>query len=408
MDSLIWLLLNLATLILLAFFSMAEMAIISANPIRLEFLASQNVASAKQLLSLLKMPSRLFATTLIGVNIFMMSGSEFAREFHTSLGINPEWAPLSQIFIVILFGELVPQFAARRFSDTIALFSAPLIYGASKLLAPFVVILEWITLGINALFGTKEKTHQFLITQEEIEKILGEEEKIFEASSSKEKELETMASRLFKLKNLKAHNVMHPLREYHLYATSTTVQELRYSIKSREKWVIVQGKDEGSIVGVVFLRALLRAPEGKKVRDYLIKPWFITEEAPISALIPSFRRNSENIAFIVNSQGKTIGLLTLDHILEHLYGKPLGKPSVKLAVDVTVGGDISLPDFDAQFQTHLTPSGFDTLSHYLHAQFHELPQAGDSLRLPPYELIVKECSMTDILKVRVRTQSGPL
>ena len=123
--AMMWLLFNILSIVFLAFFSMAEMACISFNKIRMQFYVAQGSKRAKWLYALMQNPSRLFGTTLIGVNIATFVGSECARQFHSAIGLDPDLAPLSQVIIVIIFGELAPQFAARSYPENVAMLGAP-------------------------------------------------------------------------------------------------------------------------------------------------------------------------------------------------------------------------------------------------------------------------------------------
>lgn len=162
MDSISWLLLNLVSIIVLGFFSMEEMALVSLNKIRLQFFLTKGNKRAGWINYLLSHPSRLFGTTLIGVNVAMMLGSEFAREFHSSIGLDPDLAPITQVFLVVVFGELAPQFAARRYSEHVAFLGAPILYFASKILAPFIYLLGVISKIANRLMGGKRDTPRSL------------------------------------------------------------------------------------------------------------------------------------------------------------------------------------------------------------------------------------------------------
>src|ERR1700722_3738597 len=91
-----WFLLNILTIILLGFYSMQEMASVSFNRLRLQYYVSKGIKRAIWVQSLLQNPARLFGTTLISVNIAMFIGSECARRTYAALGLNPDWAPLTQ------------------------------------------------------------------------------------------------------------------------------------------------------------------------------------------------------------------------------------------------------------------------------------------------------------------------
>ncbi|NRA89902.1 MAG: DUF21 domain-containing protein [Simkaniaceae bacterium] len=150
-----FLLLVVVSLIIQGFYSMLEMASVSFNHVRLQFYVSQGSRRAKWLSYLLKNPTRLFGTTLIGVNTAMQFGSECARRFYSSLELSPDWAPITQIFVVLIFAELSPMFAARRYAENVCMLGIPILYFTSFILRPIVFVLDLICRFVNFLFGVK-------------------------------------------------------------------------------------------------------------------------------------------------------------------------------------------------------------------------------------------------------------
>lgn len=140
----LFLLLVILSLIVQGFYSMLEMACVSFNRVRLQFYVSQGNRRAKWLSNLLNNPTRLFGTTLIGVNATMQFGSECARRFYSSIDLSPDWAPITQIFIVLIFAELAPMFAARRYAENVVMLGIPIIYLTSFVLRPVIIVLDWI------------------------------------------------------------------------------------------------------------------------------------------------------------------------------------------------------------------------------------------------------------------------
>ncbi|MBA3815689.1 MAG: DUF21 domain-containing protein, partial [Parachlamydiaceae bacterium] len=152
----VWLLCNLLSIMVLAFYSMQEMACVSFNKVRLQYYVSKGLKRAVWLNYLLQNPSRLFGTTLIGVNIALVIGSECSREFHSALGINPDLAPLSQVILVVIFGELAPMFAARHYAENVAMLGVPIVYASARLMSPFLWCLGGISKLCNLIVGGKE------------------------------------------------------------------------------------------------------------------------------------------------------------------------------------------------------------------------------------------------------------
>ena len=131
-----FLLIALVCVVVEGFFSMFEMACVSLNKVKLQYAVSKKAKKAIWINALLNKPAHLFGTTLIVVNTVIQIGSEAARRFYESIGISPDFAPVTQIIIVLIFGELVPLFAARRYPEHVAKLGVPVAYFVSKILTP--------------------------------------------------------------------------------------------------------------------------------------------------------------------------------------------------------------------------------------------------------------------------------
>lgn len=404
MDSLFWLLLNIIATVFLAFYSMGEMALVSFNKIRLQFYKKESSKRAEWLNYLLKNPSRLFGTTLIGVNVAMMFGSEFGREFFNSAGIDPDLAPLFQVPFVIIFGELAPQFAARRFSEHVALLVSPLLYFSSKVMAPFVISLGWISKVANKLLGGHETHHELFLTLEELQKILEEQED--DRLKGQNQDFDSLVASIFRLRGKTARKIMTPLREVFMLSASTTVAQFRKSLKRPVDFVPIYNKEPERIIGITFIRDLIRANDTQKIRDFSRAPWFITENTPLLQILKQFRKSSQTVACVLNSRGQAEGFLSLDDLLEDIFGKDYPSPSkARKVIDVTVPGEMSLQAFNKEFGVELVEEGAETISDYLLKHFEHHPEVGESFLIPPYELIIKESSILDIKSIQVKSRT---
>lgn len=401
-EGLFWFVLFLIFTFILALYSMGEMAMISFNKIRLQFYLSEGSKRAGWLNYLFTHPSRLFGTTLIGVNVAMMFASEFARESFHSIGLNPDLTPLLSVPIIIIIGELAPQFAARSFPEHVALLLSPVLYFSSIILAPFVNFLGWISRLFNRLVGGKETHHELFLTQEELQHILEEQDE--DRPRDQGKDFDSLISSLFLLRGKTASRVMTPLNEVYAIPANTTIGFLRKNLKKGVPFIPIYHKEKNNIVGIASLRTLIRANDSKLVRDYARNPWFISEQTPLLEILKQFRKSSETVACVLNSKGVTQGLLNLDDLLEDLFGKtaPL-KTKSKQLVDVTVPGDMPIDHFNKEFGLTLSEEDYDTLSDFLMDRLDHLPEEGETVTVPPYLLTVKEVTLADVKSVQVRT-----
>lgn len=402
-----WLLLNIISIIVLSFYSMFEMACVSFNKVRLQYYVSKGNKQAIWLDYLMHHPSRMFGTTLIGVNIALVSGSEFSRNFHTAIGLDPDLAPLSQILIVVIFGELAPMFAARRFAEHVALLGIPIVYASAKLMTPLLWILGALSKICNFLVGGKESSANIFLSQDELQKILEELDEERPYAGEKE-EFNAISTNIFNLGKKEAWQVMEALSAAPKIPSNATVREMKAMIaKTNADYLLVNHRDLNNIIGIAFPRDMIRIADTKRVRDYAKAPWFITQNTQIMQILKQFRYNNQSVAVILDDQGVGVGIIHLYDIMEEIFGKVAvisDKPRAKLIIERTFPGNMKVGDFNAQFGVTLSDRVDLTLSELLTETLEHRPEVEESIFLDPFEITVKEASILGVKTVAINTR----
>ncbi len=400
-----WFFANFISIGILAFYSMEEMAFVSFNKVRLQFYVAQKDRRAIWVDKLLQKPSQLFGTTLIGVNVATFLGSEFARKFYESIQLSPDLAPITQIFLVIIFGELAPMFAARRYSEHVALLGSPLIYLSSKLLTPVIWLLEIISQAANKLFHGQQTSSNMFITADELQKILEEQDD--ENVYSESEELNAITSNIFRLKEKLAAQVMTPLSLETAVSDRLTIKQLKLEKKITTKYLIAYNRSLTDVTGIIYIKDLLGRPDGDKLKSYGEAPWFISISTPLLEILKQFRRNSENIAIVLDRQGRAVGMITFEDILDEIFGETgriTRKSQNQIIIDRTFDGQITLEELKHETGVALDGSPNETLSEWYMRMSEHHPEVGETYAVPPYELVVKETSLMGVTSIQVRTQ----
>jgi len=368
-----------------AFFSMFELASVSFNKVRLQYYLSKNYRKAKMLDYLLKKPSRLFGTTLIAVNTVLLMGSEAARRFYLSLGLSPDFAPISQFILVVIFGELAPLFAARRHPEHVAFFGVPIIYFISKLLSPFTYLIS--------LFTKNKKTEIFL-TKEEIQKAFEEKTQF----SNIDKAVRT----IFSLKNLKAKDLMLPLWFFKMVDSKAILEDIKKL--SNLHYILVYHKNKNQIVSIVKLKDILKTTSKERIINYGSSPWFIIENSSILDILKQFRHNNQIIAVVLNKLGQATGMLTLDMIFDRIFEmekvKHLEKKEV--FIEKNISGKMLVSDFNKKFKANIPFDKNKTLSDVIFEFLGYHPSIGEVVFLENFEFIIKKTSLFKTKSILVR------
>lgn len=407
-----WLLLNLLSIVILSFYSMMEMAAVSFNKVRLQYYVSKGIKQAIWLNYLLHNPSRLFGTTLILVNIATISGSEFSREFHQAIGINPDFSVFSQVILVVIFGELAPMFAARRFPEHVVMLGIPLVFASMKLMTPFLWLLGTLSKACNYLIGGNESEAKIFLSQEELLKIL-ESQQDESTFSNESREYDTVATNILNLHKKDAKDIMNPIEDSFMIPSNATVAQAKKQLEKTDKnYLGLYHQHLHNIIGIVFPRDLIRIPGKKKIREYAAAPWFITKTTKVSELLNQFRTNNKSVAIVLDNKGLSSGIINLDNVMEEIFGEtrhPLedhvgAKLENQFILERTFPGTLTLLEFKDLYDVALDPNLELTLSEFVKEHLGSHPEVGESIYIDPFEITVAETSLLDIRKVSIHTR----
>ncbi len=381
-----YLLLTLLAVAVQGLFAFFEMACVSFNKVRLQYYVSIGTKRAIWLNYLLKTPSRLFGTTLIGITASLMVGSECSRRFYEAIHLDPDWAPLTQILIVLIFGELAPMFAARRHPEQAAMFCVPLMIFVAKILSPLTMAFEALSNGIHKMMKKESSTPLFL-TREEVKMA-------FEEKDMGTDEFNAAATRIFQLKNQTAGELMIPVNQVQMAPSQSTLADVRHLLSVHFAGVLpIYHRYAHNIVGIITLHDLIPLEENRRVIDVSRSPWFVTRGTSILQLLQQFKRNNQSVAVILDPTGQAAGILTLDQILDEIFGVELHKQEVEESshyIERTLLGEMRVQEFNRQFDEHLPTHLGETLSDLIVAHLDHLPVAGESVRIGGLEFIVDE------------------
>ncbi|MCX6988421.1 MAG: hemolysin family protein [Chlamydiae bacterium] len=405
-----FLFLMISCLVIQGFFAMLEMACVSCNKVRLQYYVSKGYRRAIWLSYLLKHPALMFGTSLVMVNASLLIGSECSRRFYDSLGVSTAWSPLTQVFLVLVFAEISPMFAGRYYAEDAAKIGVPILYVCAMILKPFIWLLDLLCRSINKLFGSSSETGLYLSREELQNMIQDREENVF---FSEEKEgFNSVVSNIFSLKNQTAKEIMALVDTVQMIPLSSSIDDLRVLLSEKYcPYIPLFKKDRKNIVSIAYPRDLLRLSGSVKVKDHARSPWFITEGNSILQILKQFRKNNKSIAVVLNDLGHAVGILTLDDIIDAIFGKcddwlstgDIMPRAHHVVVDRTFSGDMKVKEFNEAFKVHLAYKGAETLAEVIIAALGHAPAREESVKIDQFELTVEEVTLLHIKTVSVRT-----
>jgi CBS domain containing-hemolysin-like protein len=297
---------------------MAEAAVLSLPLVRAKVLSEQGKNGAKNLLYLKEHIDKTLATIVILNNIINIIGSIFVGQ-HAALLFGQQWLGLASAlitFMVIVFGEILPKTIGERYKTTISLFVAQPLHGLVWLMQPVVNLV----MGATKPFLKTRKPSR--ITEEEIKMML----KMGRDAGTVENDEEILCNRVFRLNDLKAYQMMKPISHIYAVFSKSKLSEIKEAvIGSRFSRIAVYDKNPLDIVGVVQHRVLLREIARDNydacVQDFMKEPIFISHMARANTLLEKFRTYHQHLFIVQNETGKNIGLITMEDVLEELFGE---------------------------------------------------------------------------------------
>lgn len=305
------------------FFSLSETALACVNQFKMQIKADDGSRAAKLVLKVRDTYDRALTTVLIGMNIVVIISSAVATVAFYSLFKETGWmddtiATVSSIivtFLIYIFGDSLPKTIAKAIPDTISLIVVYPVYGLMIVFFPISIIFEGIAKLIQKFFKVKEEEFD----EEDFENVV---EKVTDEGLIEDDQAEIIQSALdFVDTNVK--EVLTPRNK--IFALD--IKDLNYNtinnllINSKYSRLPIYDHTLDNIIGVLVIKTYideyLKDPH-VDLRSLLQKPYFVPSSIMIDDLFKGFKKNRTHVAFVYNNSKKTIGMVTMDDVLEEL------------------------------------------------------------------------------------------
>ncbi len=384
---------------------MMEIACVSFNKVRLNYYISKKRKRAEWVHFLIQRPALLFGTTLIGVNAALFIGSEAARRFYESLGMSPDIASITQIILVLIFAEISPMLAGRRYAEHVVLLGIPILFGFSVLFRPFIWVIDAMYQRIRRWAGSPVQSGIYL-SREELQALLADRKE------EPPREFSAIVDNLLSLHGMLAKDLVQPIDEVFCAPATALVGELR-TFFEKQPFLPLYLNHRQNIVAIALPRDFLRVSAYERVREKARTPWFVTEKSGILSILRQFRRNNQTLAIVLNEKGLSTGILTLDEIVNAIFGYGKGWRAFltetprdrSIIVERTLSGDMLLSDFNAQFQAQLSFPQARTLAELVTKALGHSPAKGESVHVSDFEFTVEETPLIGSMFIHVRTNT---
>ena len=402
----------LTTLVLSAFFSGFEIAYVSSNKVHIEILKKQEGLIANILTRLTYRPSKLLATMLVGNNVaLVVYGFEMGKVMTLLLPPffqNVLWHTIISTLIILITAEFMPKVFFQIYANQLLkLFAIPA-YFFYLLFYPFSSFIIWISdFVLRVFFKTKGDYVPLSFTKVELVDYISEQ--MGNAPKKEEVDAEVqMFQNALEFSGVKAREIMIPRTEIVAVDLNETIENLIATfVSSGFSKILIYNENIDDIVGYVHSFDMFKKP--KTIKEVLIPVVTIPETIQINEVLNLLMRKQKSMAVVLDEYGGTSGIVTLEDIVEELFGEIEDEHDKDKFIEEKISDDEYL--FSARLEVdyinetyHLNlpeSEEYETLSGLIVLHTEEIPTQGETISLPPFVFSIEACSQTRIETVRV-------
>lgn len=386
-------------LLLSAFFSASETALLSVSKIRMRTLAEEGNKKAKNVEKLLENTDALLSTILVGNNLVNILATSLTTSLAISMfgssGVGIATAIVT--VLILIFAEITPKSLSAKYSDTLALSVAQALSFLVALFKPIVVVLNFISGLIIRLFGGKLEVAP-AITEEEIKTVVtvGHEAGVLE---TEEKE---MIHNVFAFGDTEIREIMTPRINVVSVGDDVTYEELMETYKKEQfSRLLVHSQSYDEVIGVLNMKDLLFKnidPSTFNVTDYMRDAYIVYEFNHVSDVFASMRNARVSMAVVLDEYGVMSGLVTFEDIIEEIVGNiddEYDKEEEELIKQIgertyLVDGTMSFNEINDEIGTHFESEEFESIGGMVLGACNGVPALHHKLILDEVEIEVEK------------------
>jgi putative hemolysin len=405
MDYVLWLEegLFVVMMVLSGFFSSSETSLFSLSNVQLEQMRRDQHPRIGLIQQLLSQPRRLIITILIGNELVNVTASVICAAIVIRvLGAENKWINLIiMVPLLLLVGEITPKVLAIRHNVAFSSFESRPIEWFARLIKPLRLIVRSVADWFITLIIGKDRSRGNIITEDMV-RILAREALGEGALDHFEAQF---IEQIFDFGNKTLEDVMTPRSDIFFLAIDRSLQEIIVEVcKSRHTKIPIYQENRDNVCGILHTRDLLGidiekfSKDPQRLQGLLRKPYFVPESKLAADLFRTFRERKLSIALTVDEYGGVTGLVTMEDLLECIFGE-IHSPSDEVdQVSIkdlgegryAVEGSMPVTEFNQEMGSELSDEWGETIGGLLLHHYGELPPQGDKIEIEGFRFIVTE------------------
>lgn len=395
-------------------FSSAETALTVVNRVRLKALAEDGNKKAQTALNVLEKYGKMLSAILIGNNIVNLSASALATTLAIKISLPVGIATGVLTVVILIFGEIVPKNMANFYSEKLALFYASVIAGLMKIMTPVIFVVDKLANGLMRLFhiDTSKRT---AMTETEARTYVevSHEDGVIE---SEEREI---IYNVFDFSDAVAKDVMIPRIDMVSISEDAGYDEVMDLFKEcMYTRIPVYQEDKDNVIGLINIKDFILVPQKENfhISDIMRQAYYTYEFKKTADLLMEMREKRVNVTFVLNEYGATVGMITLEDLLEEIVGEirdEYDEDEEELIQEVAertflVESSMKLDDINDELGTDLSSEDYDSIGGLMIEHLDRLPEDEEEITTSQgIVLQVKGISQNRISKVLMTLPEEP-
>ncbi|MFI5237004.1 MAG: hemolysin family protein [Ignavibacteriales bacterium] len=391
-------------LVLSAFFSGTELAFVVANKLKVEVRARRKNLAALSAQYFMNHPQNFFATTLIGNNVVNIAFASLGAVLLTELF---GWGELTILFvtsaIILLPGEIIPKYLARELADQVVMLTAIPLRVFSYILYPFVKGASAVSNKLVQTSSVKTDNIYHLFDKEDIKVLVKESEK----AGIVDKRDTAVINKVIEFGKQRVYEAMTPRTDIVGIEISKNINEvLELFIESGFSKIPVYKDNLDNIKGILLAKDLFKFPAD--IKDIIREVGFIPETKKSLEALNDLLEKKNSIVIVVDEHGGTSGIVTVEDILEELFGEIEDEFDVEEDISrqiendsYLISGKIEIDRINEKYDLNIEKGDYETLAGYITTKLGRIPAQGETVTIENFKIQIVRATSQRIELVKL-------
>jgi len=387
-----------------AFFSGTELAYVVANKLKIEIRAKKKTLTALSAQYFINHPQSFFSTILIGNNVVNIAYASLGAVFLASLF---GWSEITILvvtsLVILFFGEIIPKYFARELADQVVVLTSIPLRICSYILYPFIKLTSAFSNKIMQASSIKTDNIYHLFDKEDIKGLIKESE----SAGIVDKRDSELISKVIELGDQRVYEAMTPRTDIVGIEINKDISDaLLTFVESGFSKLPVYKDNLDNIKGILLAKDLFQSPES--IKDILREVSFIPETKKSFEVLNDFMEKRNSIAIIIDEHGGTAGIITMEDILEELFGEIKDEFDVdedicrKVATDsYIISGKVEIDHINEKYSINIEEGDYETLAGFITTGIGRIPAQGETVTIGHFKIQIIRANAQKIELVKL-------